>query len=106
MVVIDKLQKKYKGFELNVSMNIKDSIDGSFRHNGKQIYYLVPIDKGSVFCGFEKERIYREFCYFNEDGTSIGSYKAYDDFVKLQNITTVLAKEYYLRMIKEESVEV
>lgn len=87
-------------------MSFKDSMDGSFHHDGKQIYYLVPVDKGNAFGGFEKEKIYREFRYFYEDGTTIGTYNAYDDFVKLQNITPLLANEYYLCMIKENSVEV
>ena len=35
MVVIDKLQKKYKGFELNVSMNIKEgAVTGLIGKNG------------------------------------------------------------------------
>ena len=80
-------------------MSIKDSMDGSFIHDGLLIYYVVPVDRGSVFGDFEKEKIYREFRYFYENGTLIGTYKVFDEFTKLQNITPMLAKEYYLRMI-------
>lgn len=81
-------------------MNIKDYADGSFYYDGRKIYYLIPDDKGRVFGCFEKEKIYREFRYFNEDGNLIGTYNAYDDFVKLQNITSFMAEEYYIRMIE------
>lgn len=81
-------------------MNIKDYADSSFHHDGSLIYYLVPDDKGSVFGSFEKEKTYREFRYFNEKGTLVGTYNAYDDFVKLQNITSLVAEEYYIRMIE------
>lgn len=87
-------------------MNIKDNMDGSFYHDGKLIYYLVPVDKGNVFGSFEKEKTYRNFHYFYENGTAIRTYKAYDDFVKLQNITPLIAKEYYIRMLEENSMEV
>ncbi len=83
-------------------MNTKNGMDGSFQHDGKFVFYLVPVDKGSIFGGFEREKTNRVFLYFNEDGTALGTYKAYDDFVKLQNITPSLAKEYYLRMIGTE----
>lgn len=81
-------------------MNIKDYVDGSFYHDGKLVYYLVPNDKGRAFGSLEKEKIYREFRYFNEDGTLIGTYNAYDDFVKLQNITSFMAEKYYIRIIE------
>ena len=56
MVVIDKLQKKYKGFELNVSMNIKEgAVTGLIGKNGagksttiKAILGLISPDGGSV----------------------------------------------------------
>lgn len=56
MVVIDKLQKKYKGFELNVSMNIKEgAVTGLIGKNGagksttiKAILGLITPDAGSV----------------------------------------------------------
>lgn len=56
MVVIDKLQKKYKGFELNVSMNIKEgAVTGLIGKNGagksttiKAILGLIRPDGGSV----------------------------------------------------------
>ena len=56
MVVIDKLQKKYKGFELNVSMNIKEgTVTGLIGKNGagksttiKAILGLIRPDGGSV----------------------------------------------------------
>lgn len=83
-------------------MNIKNDMDGNFNHDGKRIFYLIPIDKGRVFGRFENEKTYRDLCFFNEDGTTIGKYKVYDYFEKLQNITPLLAKEYYLRMIRYE----
>lgn len=82
-------------------MSIKDSMDGSFYHGEKLIYYLVPSDKGRVFGAFGQEKTYREFRYFNEDGTLIGTYNAYGDMVILQNITPLLAREYYVQMINK-----
>ena len=84
-------------------MNWKKDMDGSFVVDGKTICYKIPADKASVFGTYEREKTTRAIYYYDENGTIINTYNAYDEFEKLQNISTLMAKEYYLRMIKERT---
>ena len=66
---------------------ITDKMDGSFLHDGKLIYYRIPVGQGCVFGGIEKEKTYREFFFFNADGTIIDTYKAYEKILTIYALT-------------------
>lgn len=84
-------------------MENKIPYDGFFWIDDKKIFYWISDDwseKPRVVRGVEK--IKRKILFYNDKFGLLGSYNAYDEYEKLQNISPFLAEEYYIKMINNE----
>lgn len=76
---------------------------GYFNYEDKTIFYSITdnwSEKPKVIHGIEK--IGRFLNYYDAQGNSLGLFRVYDEYDKLQNISAVDAEMYYIKMLNQK----